>query len=76
MRDEQTQYLAYMLRLWAVDSNNQSVWRASLESPDTGDRQAFRSLLALFEFLEDKTSRPAQNEDKLTGDQVVGAAEG
>ena len=68
MRDEQTHYLAYMLRLWAVDSNNESVWRASLESPATGDRQAFRSLSALFEFLEEKTSRPAQNEEELANE--------
>lgn len=68
MRDEHTHYLAYMLRLWVVDSNNQSVWRASLESPVTGDRQAFRSLAALFEFLEEKTSRPAQNEEELASE--------
>jgi hypothetical protein len=66
MRNERTMYLAYMLRLWVVDSNNQPVWRASLESPDTGDRQAFRSLEDLFEFLEEKTVRPAQDAEDLT----------
>ena len=45
-------YLAYMLRLWRVGSGESAVWRASLESPHTGERRAFASLQVLLSFLE------------------------
>ena len=53
-------YMAYMLRLWQVGSREgRSVWRASLENPHTGERQAFGDVEALVAFLADKTSSPA-----------------
>ena len=48
-------YLAYMLRLWQVGDEREPVWRASLESPHTGERHGFASLEALFAFLEEHT---------------------
>jgi len=48
-------YLAYMLRLWQVDSDGEPAWRASLESPHTGERKGFASLEALFDFLRQRT---------------------
>ena len=51
-------YQAYMLRLWLVDGGDRGAWRASLEDPNTGERQAFPSLPALFAFLEERTSGP------------------
>ena len=48
-------YLAYMLRLWRTGSGEGAVWRASLESSDTGDRHAFAGLHALLSFLQAET---------------------
>jgi hypothetical protein len=49
---EETRYLSYLLRLWAVKSAGVTYWRASLENPTTGDRQGFPNLEALFTYLE------------------------
>jgi len=53
-----TEYQAYMLRLWLVNSGDRRIWRASLEDPHSGDRQTFADLPALFAFLEERTSGP------------------
>jgi hypothetical protein len=44
-------YLAFMLRLWQDQNEGSAVWRASLESPLSGERRGFVSLEALFDFL-------------------------
>jgi len=46
----QPDYLAYPLRLWRMDGNT-GAWRASVESPQTGERLGFGSLDELFAFL-------------------------
>jgi hypothetical protein len=57
--DRSPTYLSYMLRLWQAGSRGgQQVWRASLEDPHTGERQAFGDVEALVTFLADKTSSP------------------
>ena len=61
MTVEQTHYLAYMLRLWQDQSEADNVWRASLESPHTGERRGFASLESLFEFLRQSTGPSAQS---------------
>ena len=58
MDRERNGYQAYLVRLWAVRSGGQRVWRAALESPHTGERQAFATLEELFTFLEAKTCLP------------------
>jgi hypothetical protein len=55
MTKEAPRYMAYMLRLWRANTGAQPVWRASLESPHTGERLGFASLEALFVFLVEKT---------------------
>ncbi|TEU12129.1 MAG: hypothetical protein E3J21_21925 [Anaerolineales bacterium] len=55
MMAEQPGYLAYLLRLWQVKTNEGPVWRASLESPHTGERHGFVNLEMLFAFLVEKT---------------------
>ena len=52
-------HLSYLLRLWPTRTHGQVVWRASLESPDTGQRRGFASLTGLFAFLEQETSEHA-----------------
>jgi hypothetical protein len=59
--DKSPTYLSYMLRLWQAGSRGgQQVWRASLENPHTGERQAFGGVEALVAFLAEKTSLPAR----------------
>jgi len=48
-------YLSYLLRLWQAGSAGRRVWRASLESVQSGERLAFASLEALFEYLRAET---------------------
>lgn len=55
MMTEQPGYLAYMLRLWRANDDGQPVWRASLESPHSGERHGFANLETLFVFLEEQT---------------------
>ena len=57
MMAEQPGYLAYMLRLWRVNDGRKSVWRASVESPQAGERCGFANLELLFAFLADKTGQ-------------------
>jgi len=64
MRDQQPDYYAYLLRLWRADTETGPVWRASLDSPHTGERWGFADLAALFVFLEENTgglARPVQD---------------
>ena len=53
-RKGQADHLSYLLRLWR-ESEEQEVWRASLEAPQTGERTGFASLEALLVFLGQST---------------------
>ena len=46
-------YLSYLLRLWRVQTQDQPVWRCSLENVQTGERHGFSNLKALCEFLDE-----------------------
>lgn len=53
-------YLSYLLRLWRVREGRAldwgvPVWRASLQSPQTGKRVSFATLEDLFTFLRART---------------------
>jgi hypothetical protein len=54
MNEESNRYQAYLLRMWRAQSHGQWQWRASLESPHTGERQTFASLEQLFAFLKER----------------------
>ena len=45
-------YESYLLHLWESDKAGQLLWRASLESTDTGERRGFADLDGLFTCLE------------------------
>jgi hypothetical protein len=45
-------YLSYLLRLWRTGETEDAAWRASLESPSTGQRWGFGSLEDLHAFLK------------------------
>lgn len=53
MKAEPSAYHAYLLRLWQTKLDGQVVWRASLESPHTGERQGFTDLQTLFAYLSE-----------------------
>ena len=49
-------YLSFLLRLWRVSGKEQTVWRASLENPATGEQQAFVSLDDVVDYLRRETA--------------------
>jgi hypothetical protein len=59
MKDKSPHYLSYLLRLWGAGKGDDSTWRASLESPMTGERHGFASLKDLFAFLQAQADDPA-----------------
>jgi hypothetical protein len=64
MSTEQQHYLAYMLRLWQVSSDGKPIWRASLESPHSGERHGFANLETLLAFLEEQTGGQPKREEQ------------
>ncbi len=60
MAAKDVHYIAFMLRLWRVKQNGEHAWRASLESPSTGERRGFANLEELFAFLATQTREQTQ----------------
>ena len=54
MSDRSDVYQSYMLRLWRTHCDGKWQWRASLESPHTGERQLFAGLEQLFTFVRER----------------------
>jgi len=50
-------YLSYLLRLWRMPGQAGTGWRASLESPQGGERLGFGSLAELFTFMREQTDQ-------------------
>lgn len=66
MVKEQPNYVSYLLRLWREDTSDQeAIWRASLESTRTGELMPFASLDDLFDHLQ-KLTGMAQGRDEKT----------
>jgi hypothetical protein len=67
-----------MLRLWRVEDDETPCWRASLETPHSGERRAFASLEALFVYLRAEMDAaatpvptpPASQDDSGSGDRM------
>ncbi|RPJ26633.1 MAG: hypothetical protein EHM35_14745 [Planctomycetaceae bacterium] len=59
MSDEPDAYQSYLLHLWRARCQGRWQWRASLESPRTGERQLFGGLEQLFAFLSERCERLA-----------------
>ncbi len=66
MATDRAHYQAYMLRIWQDLKEPGSVWRASLESPHTGERHGFTSLEALFDFLRQRAEQQIDGSSTLT----------
>ncbi len=58
MTKPEEQYLSYLLRLWQSRRNGEFVWRASLESSQTGQQYLFATLEELCAFLQERTNLP------------------
>lgn len=59
-------YQSYLLRLWPVWDMDKAIWRASLESPHSGERYNFATLAELIAFLQRQTGQltdKTENED-------------
>jgi hypothetical protein len=68
MARELPDYLSFLLRLWRVDERGLPNWRASLQSPQTGERVSFATLDALFAFLREQTGVTDAQPGAGTGD--------
>ena len=64
MATEQQRYFAYMLRLWQVSSDGEPIWRASLESPHSGERHGFANPELLFVFLAEQTGAQCKRKEQ------------
>jgi hypothetical protein len=65
MSDDPDAYQAYLVRLWRAQCQGRWEWRASLESPRTGERQLFGSLEQLFAFLRERCD--SETPDRRSG---------
>jgi|GEM_PF-1001361 len=64
MPGDESQYVAFLVRLWRAGHNGESVWHASVDNPHTAERHYFADLEALFTFLEEQTvSSGVRSED-------------
>lgn len=70
MTQEESDYISYLLRLWLVHEEVGPVWRASLTSPHTGERQGYPNLDALITFLrtEIEAAQAAQDDSDRAAD--------
>lgn len=59
VEEQRRRYTSYLLRLWQAESQGELVWRASLESPHSGQRWSFARLEELHTFL-DQVTGPAE----------------
>ncbi len=64
MTKPEEQYFSYLLRLWRSRRNGELVWRASLESSQTGQQHLFATLEELCVFLQERTNLPDFSQGK------------
>ena len=61
MAGEQYDYVAYLLRLWRAnhdrEESNETLWHASLEQVNSGERIGFGNLEELCRFLNEEVDR-------------------
>lgn len=60
-------YLSYLLRLWRVSDEDRPVWRASLQSAETGERVGFAGLDELFDYLRQQAGVETDQKHKKGG---------
>jgi hypothetical protein len=62
---QKRRYLSYLLRLWQEGSGERPLWRASLESPQGGERLGFASLEDLYAYLDAQTRSSSSGSQRL-----------
>lgn len=45
-------YLSFLLRMWSIETDSESIWRASLQDVESGEVQQFGSLNMMIKHLE------------------------
>lgn len=69
----QRRYFSYLLRLWETSNGEKQIWRASLESPGSGQRHGFASLQSLVDFLQAEIgSQETQRREPDTEEEAEG----
>ncbi len=58
-------YLSYLLRLWGELDHAQLIWRASLESVQTGESIHFATLERLLQFIIDEATQAEEMHRQL-----------
>jgi hypothetical protein len=61
----QGDYVAYLLRIWR-EGKGRTPWRASLQSPHTGEQMGFATVDDLFDFLKRQIDTPERTARDLT----------
>ena len=67
MSEERDGYQAYLLRLWRVPCQGRWQWRASLENPQSAERQVFGGLPQLFAYLSEQCERHTPDRPEAPG---------
>jgi hypothetical protein len=57
-------YVSFLLRLWQSDEAGCPIWRASLESAQTGEKCHFPSVFVLAEYLEREFGQREEESEK------------
>jgi hypothetical protein len=73
MAQQRPDYLSYLLRMWRAKEEEGDVWRASLHSPQSGERVSFRTLDDLFVFLRRQTGAAVGSDGNSQGSTGQGA---
>ncbi|MBN1810740.1 MAG: hypothetical protein JXA14_02780 [Anaerolineae bacterium] len=62
--EPQQRYLSYLLRLWQTSDGRKTIWRASLQSPNSEERHGFANLEELMSFLEAQAEQPEDERER------------
>ncbi|MBN1669112.1 MAG: hypothetical protein JW862_18605 [Anaerolineales bacterium] len=57
MEEHPDLYFSYLLRMWRSEAGGQVIWRASLESPQTGTVVLFKDPAQMYSFLNQEMER-------------------
>ena len=72
MNAKPSSYQSYLLRLWQVRTDGETVWRASLEAPISGEVRNFTSVAELVAYIETITAQqsdPAKDTHPDAGEE-------
>lgn len=62
---KESDYVSFLLRLWQSDEAGRPIWRASLESAQTGEKYHFPSVSVLAEYLEREFGRREGEKEEI-----------